>query len=313
MNKKDVSILEIDESHPRFTEAEEGPVRIPKTGIVICKDGDVKLSIDEKKYVLSRNSMIVYFANSELHIEEHSQHVRALLIGADLEALQPVLYNVTNFNAIFVLMQSPLQHISDEELGVIEQYIALLAVAIRKDEEQKNTMAVNKPVAEMAARQVSMISSSLVMEILQCYTCTSECSEPMSRREDILKNFLTLLYKHYRKEHKINYYADLLFLTPRYFSLVIKEQSGQSPLSWITTALYVDARNLLRDTNMSVKEIADTLHFPTQSYFGKWFKNITGLNPLEYRHRNGETANAENELTSYIDKHINRQEGRWDR
>lgn len=307
MDKSNVSILEIHKSDSRFMEAENGKMQFDQSGVFICKAGTLTLSIDEKVYHLEKNSMITYFANSTLHIIDKSDDLHGFVLSAYLEALQPVLYNVTNFNAIFVLMQSPLQVISDEELSVIEQYASLLHAAMEKAKQQDDTQNQHTPMAEMAARQVNMICSSLMLEILQCYTCTAECYEPMSRKEDILQQFLTLLYKDYRKEHKINYYADRLFLTPRYFSLVIKEQSGKSPLSWITSALYVDARNMLQDTNYSIKEIADMLNFPTQSYFGKWFKNITGVNPLDFRHKKSGARQPEEELTSFIEKNISRQ------
>lgn len=304
MDKSNVSILEIHEHDSRFMEAEHGKMQFDQSGVFICKAGTLTLSIDDKVYHLERNSMIVYFANSTLHVVDKSADLHGFVLSAYLEALQPVLYNVTNFSAIFVLMQSPLQVITDEELDVIERYTSLLHIAMKKKAEQDDKRNLHTPMAEMATRQVNMICSSLVLEILQCYTCTAECYEPMSRKEDILKQFLTLLYKDYRKEHKINYYADRLFLTPRYFSMVIKEQSGKSPLSWITSALYIDARNMLQDTNYSIKEIADTLNFPTQSYFGKWFKNITGVNPLDFRHKKGGAKQPEEELTSFIEKNI---------
>ena len=305
MNKNDVSIHEICYQNPHLLETERVLAKYPKTGIFICKEGEIKLKIDDKEYLLHKNSMIVFFANSILHVMECSKNLSGVMIGADLAALQPVLYNVTNFNALFELLQSPLQQVLDEELEVMTQYICLLKAAIKRDMSQKELETSNSPFGKMASRQVSLLCSSLVIEILQCYTCTAECCKPMSRKEDVLQHFLTLLYKHYREEHKISYYASRLYLTPRYFSLVIKEQSGQSPLNWITTALFVDARNMLQDTNYSIKEIADTLHFPTQSYFGKWFKNLTGLNPLEYRHNKAAVKNQENELNSFIEKHLN--------
>lgn len=304
MENNNISIQNVHKHGSRFMEAEKGNVQFEQSGIFICKEGTMTLVIDNKEYHLKKNSMIMYFTNSTLHIKESSDDIRGFVLSAYVEALQPVLYNVTNFNAIFVLMKNPLQTLPDEELMVIEQYKSLLQIAMKKAEEQASKPNTSAPMTEMATRQVNMICSSLVLEVLQCYPCTTECYEPMSRKEDILKQFLTLLYKDYRKEHKINYYADRLFLTPRYFSLVIKEQSGKSPLSWITSALFVDARNMLQDTSYSIKEIADTLNFPTQSYFGKWFKNITGVNPLEYRHKKGGTKKPEEELTPFIEKHI---------
>ena len=42
-------------------------------------------------------------------------------------------------------------------------------------------------------------------------------------------------------------------------------------------------RNLLRHTNMRMNEIAEAMNFPTQSFFGKYFKENVGVTPSEYR------------------------------
>jgi AraC-like DNA-binding protein len=40
---------------------------------------------------------------------------------------------------------------------------------------------------------------------------------------------------------------------------------------------------MMRQQNLSIKEISDRLHFPDQSSFGRFFKSNTGQSPKEYR------------------------------
>ena len=122
-----------------------------------------------------------------------------------------------------------------------------------------------------------------MLEVLQCYTDVTPTNRAFSRKDEVLQKFVTQLYRHYRTQHEVSFYAEQQFLTTRYFSTIIKECSGKSPTQWIATALLVEARNLLLHTNMTIKEISDALTFPNQSYFGKWFKNLTTLSPLDFR------------------------------
>jgi methylphosphotriester-DNA--protein-cysteine methyltransferase len=40
---------------------------------------------------------------------------------------------------------------------------------------------------------------------------------------------------------------------------------------------------LLQSTNMTILQISDELNFPSQSFFGKYFKRLTGMSPKSYR------------------------------
>ena len=69
------------------------------------------------------------------------------------------------------------------------------------------------------------------------------------------------------------------------FSSVIKEKSGSSALQWIIQNVITEAKYLLDNTDLSIKEIATKLNFPTQSFFGKYFKQYVGISPKEYRNK----------------------------
>ena len=107
-----VIILELVGGEVNILNAEKESVKLTKTGLFLCKEGEVVLTIDGNQYHMRRHSIIVYFSYSTLHILSHTPNLRGTLIGANLETIQPMLYNVTNFNALFVIKQVPLQTIS---------------------------------------------------------------------------------------------------------------------------------------------------------------------------------------------------------
>ena len=113
MKEEKVSILELTGGEVNILNAEKDTVKLTKTGLFICKQGEVTLTIDGTEYHLTKNSIIVYFSYSTLHIISHTPDLRGTLIGANLEMVQPMLYNVTNFNALFVIKKVPYQVISE--------------------------------------------------------------------------------------------------------------------------------------------------------------------------------------------------------
>jgi len=86
-----------------------------------------------------------------------------------------------------------------------------------------------------------------------------------------------------KTERNVAFYADHLFLTPKHVSKVILEVSGKTPTQWIDEYVVLEAKSLLKYSNLTIQEIADYLNFSTQSVFGKYFKHKTGLSPREYK------------------------------
>lgn len=104
-----------------------------------------------------------------------------------------------------------------------------------------------------------------------------------SRREEIFNRFITLVNEHGKRERNISFYADKLCLTPHYLSTVIRETSGQTVMQWINQAVILEAKVLLKHSDMLIFQISDELNFPNPSFFSKFFKRMTGMTPAEYQ------------------------------
>lgn len=91
------------------------------------------------------------------------------------------------------------------------------------------------------------------------------------------------LTKHYMQERSVGFYAGQLHLTPKYLTTIIRKTSGRTAAEWIDDYVVLEAKNLLKYSTMSIQEIAYCLNFPNQSFFGKYFRNHTGMPPSAYR------------------------------
>ena len=88
-----------------------------------------------------------------------------------------------------------------------------------------------------------------------------------------------------RVKHPIDLYADRLCVTAGYVSTMVKRHSGMTALQWIDRALVREAKVLLHHTQMPVAEVAETLGFATPSFFIRFFRQQTGITPLQFRKR----------------------------
>lgn len=99
----------------------------------------------------------------------------------------------------------------------------------------------------------------------------------------MFSDFVGLVNKYGAREHHISFYSDKLFITPNRLSNLVKQQSGETVIQWINRAIILEAKVLLRHSDLKNYEIANRLNFPNASFFNKFFKKQTGQTPLEYK------------------------------
>ena len=73
--------------------------------------------------------------------------------------------------------------------------------------------------------------------------------------------------------------ASELNLSPRYLSDLLKQETGKTAMDMIQIFLISEAKNLLRQGNYTVNEIAYLLGFEHSPYFSRLFKKETGTSP----------------------------------
>lgn len=102
----------------------------------------------------------------------------------------------------------------------------------------------------------------------------------------LFEKFKDILSKDFLSQRSVQYYADTLNVTRKYLSEVIKNNSGKTASNWIEDIVILEAKVLLQNKDITINQISDTLNFQNQSTFGRFFKNATGISPLEYRKKN---------------------------
>ena len=113
----------------------------------------------------------------------------------------------------------------------------------------------------------------------------TENTEAHSRLYSIFDRFIRLLSVHFKHERNVSWYSEQMCLSPKYLSEVVKEISGRSASGWIAAMVVTELKTLLRNTDYSIKEVAQMMNFRNQSFLGKYFKNYTGMSPRDYKNK----------------------------
>jgi AraC-like DNA-binding protein len=110
--------------------------------------------------------------------------------------------------------------------------------------------------------------------------------EQTPRKEALTISFTNLVQLHFIKHRNVKYYADLLYITPKYLTETVKEVMGKSAGEVIDHFVMLEAKLLLENPKLSIAQIASALNFSDQSFFGKYFKRHAALSPKEFRAAN---------------------------
>jgi AraC family transcriptional regulator, transcriptional activator of pobA len=121
--------------------------------------------------------------------------------------------------------------------------------------------------------------------INQIYNVVATVVINHSRTQKIAKDFNQLLNSHYQEQKDVSFYANKLNVSPKNLSEILKAETGLSAKQNIEDFVMFEAKSLLRQTQMSIKEIVYWLGYEDPSYFTKLFKNKEGFTPLEYRNQ----------------------------
>ncbi|MDN3547499.1 helix-turn-helix domain-containing protein [Mucilaginibacter aquaedulcis] len=104
-----------------------------------------------------------------------------------------------------------------------------------------------------------------------------------TRKQELNVLFQDLVFHHYKEHRNVQFYADSLYVSPKHLTETIKEVTGRTAGEWIDDAVVLEAKVLLRNKEISIAHVAEEIHFPDQSSFGKYFKKHTGMSPSDYR------------------------------
>ncbi|MDB5137289.1 MAG: araC 1 [Mucilaginibacter sp.] len=132
------------------------------------------------------------------------------------------------------------------------------------------------------------ISRSILMTLLYEIQAVYEKQHTIikgkqTRKQELNVLFQDLVFHRYKEHRNVQYYADALFVSPKHLTETIKEVTGRTAGEWIDDAVILEAKVLLRNHEISIAHVADDIHFPDQSSFGKYFKKHTGMSPSDYR------------------------------
>ena len=212
----------------------------------LCLQGKVEYSIDTKDQVVQQGDIIIL---SDRHVVDNfslSPDIEVQCVVLSMPFFYEVIRDMSDLSSLLLFVQSH-------------------PVVYRK-------------------RVVSALTLAMFCDLSNViYRLQQSTAHRNSRAEAIFTQFIRLVEKNYHTERRVCWYAEQLGITAKYLSESSKLISKRSPNEWIDNYVVLEIRLQLKNTNKRIREIANDLHFPNQSFLGKFFKEHVGMSPLKYR------------------------------
>ncbi len=241
--------------------------------MALCIGGNAKYSIDSKKQTVTPGKLLFI---SERHIVENynaSPDFECMCIMLSTEYYHGFIQNVKNVSSLLLFsMNNPVVILTAHEQEVFKEYFRVIRAKMSENRHHYRKELVKALLLAMFYDMSNVI-----------YRVEHKGSKNLTRADAIFSQFIQLLQANFREQHRVSWYAEKICITPKYLAQIVGQVSGRTPVEWVDKYLLLEIRGLLRNSEMSIKEITNYMNFPNQSFFGKYFKDHVGISPKEYR------------------------------
>jgi len=273
-----LSVLEeVDE---KLVKEYELPLRCEIATIVFCNRGTVDVVINDLSVQLHVDEILFIAPNSIIERFEDK--------SGDSEISIAIISSAQRFRSMVI----------DRQLWDLMVYIRKNPVLRFKKDEKEILASFHKLVYQMislkskAAYTEQALSSIADAFLYLIFSFQSTRIPSGLRKQDRLHGqrafllFIDTLNAGGGMIRSVEEIAGKLCITPKYLARVVKENSGMSPSQWLDEYTMRAIVHQLRHTEKPMKDIAQSMGFPSASSFGTFFRKHAGMSPANYRKKN---------------------------
>lgn len=256
------------------------PVRFDGFIIFFLRRGHFSIDLNLNTYEVRPHSLLMNVPGNIIKLssyaEDHIADAEMYFVLASREFMSGIRFDFDKlFQESLSLWKNPCITLKEEDLALAEDYFNLARKVLQSGQLNKREI-----LGSLITSFTYVTMDVWTRELNESRKAQSPSS---ARTHQLFERFLSLVTEYHNTQRGMAFYAEKLCLTPKYLSKLVKEASGRSGPAWIDSFVILEAKNMLKYSDKTIKEIVYALHFPNQSVFYKFFKAHTGMTPSEYR------------------------------
>ena len=250
-----------------------GKMYIPRNMMMLfIEQGTGAISINNEFHSMDADHMFFLHSRSEVMLIDATPDFKCVVIGVPAVLTQSASLQM-DISFIFLLMKKPCWELEGNMRKMAESFYTMFEYISNDLQSDAKTDLITS---------LFTFFMSVIYETTK-HTLPSEKPKTSMTKHSLISRFGKLLRVHIREDHRVSYYADQLFVTPKYLTQVVKSTIGITPKDIIDRLLALESLQLLKHTNHTIQQISGQLGFPDQSYFGRFFKRMFNISPIQFR------------------------------
>lgn len=239
----------------------------------LCTRGQASYTVDAKAFSINPGDVIIIGEGQLVENFLSSDDCDGIAIMLSYDFFNDIVAGIRDLNTLFLFSRlHPVFSLTEREVKVLSSYLDTVIAKIMEPEHHFRRELVSTLMKALIYDMSNVIYRYQMIE-----------TKRFSRGEVVFFNYIRLVRDHFKQERRVSWYATQLCITPKYLSETIKTISKRTPNEWIDYYVVLELRLLLKNSNKSIKEIAEYLNFPNQSFLGKFFKEHVGVSPSAFR------------------------------
>ncbi len=251
------------------------PCKLELMIVIYCADGKVECCINNSYHRLEKGNIMICLPNSLVTDINTSDDIDLKILGLSSKALFRSLDLSKNFwDIVLYASHHPVISLNSEKQMLMSKFYALLKLKLTHIDGLFHR-EIMRSLFQFAFYELASLIAS----------CTDgpKFNGAIRQGDLLFRRYMELLAESGGMERSVKAYAEKLCITPKYLSSLSKKVSGKTALSWIHQFTIDAIIKRLKYSNMTIKEISESMNFPNISFFGKFVKSQTGMSPSEYR------------------------------
>lgn len=250
-----------------------GKMYIPRNMMMLfIEQGTGAISINNEFHSMDADHMFFLHSRSEVMLIDATPDFKCVVIGVPAVFTQSASLQM-DISFIFLLMKKPCWELEGNMRKMAESFYTMFEYISNDLQSDAKTDLITS---------LFTFFMSVIYETTK-HTLPSDKPKTSMTKHSLISRFGKLLRVHIREDHRVSYYADQLFVTPKYLTQVVKSTIGITPKDIIDRMLALESLQLLKHTNHTIQQISGQLGFPDQSYFGRFFKRMFNISPIQFR------------------------------
>ena len=241
--------------------------------IMICREGSAALRVNFSTWRLSPGAVLTLFPGDMVVVAESSidfsvealQYSASLLREASLQLEQTVY---SHLRADRCRTESPVL------TRIINNMFALLGVYFGQPE----CICLD----QLVLLQLKAFFLGFYDYIYRHPNRRKEEEDVSPRVKELFNRFMMEMESRFRESRDVAFYASLLNITPKYLNLITRRVSGHTAKTLIDQYTVLQLKLSLRSEGKSAKQLAWEYHFSDLSFFCRYFKQHTGMTPMQF-------------------------------